>query len=198
MVLQGDFEGHLYGLLRTPLSPSLWPLELHLYGPPGTLWGPSLWSLGPSLWSSGDPFGAISMAFRATPMVLQEHFWGPSLWSLGPHFSGPPRTLLGPFLCAMGSLVGPFRSPLPHSPAPHLTGEGQRPPHGVEAADEVVVEALQHRGAHAGHNAHGEHHVGGVGHLNPQFGQGGRGGAHAEWDDVEGAACGGAKGVGGP
>lgn len=118
MVLQGDFEGHLYGLLRTPLSPSLWPLELHLYGPPGTLWGPSLWSLGPSLWSSGDPFGAISMAFRATPMVLQEHFWGPSLWSSGPtpavlhgHFWGRSFVLWGHSWVRFGP---PFPTPQPH------------------------------------------------------------------------------------
>ena len=53
MVLQGHFEGHLYDLwghlyglydppeLYSPpgplLGPSLWFLELRLYGPPGTL-----------------------------------------------------------------------------------------------------------------------------------------------------------------
>ena len=68
----------------------------------------------------------------------------------------------------------------------------------MKAADEVVVEALQDGGAHAGHDAHGQNHVGGVGQLDPQFGQGGRGGTHAEGDDVKGAAWKGDRsGVGG-
>lgn len=68
MVLQGHFEGHLYG-------------------PPGMLLGPSLQSSrdpfesismvfgAPPLWSSRDTLGSISMVFGAISMV----FWGP-LW----------------------------------------------------------------------------------------------------------------------
>ena len=59
---------------------------------------------------------------------------------------------------------------------------------GVEALDEVVAHLLGNGGAHAGHDAHVEHHVDGVGQLNAVLGKGGTHDAHGVGDDVHGAA----------
>ena len=58
----------------------------------------------------------------------------------------------------------------------------------VQAGDEVAVaEHVENRLAHAGHDAHVDDHVGGVGDLHADLGDGRAERPHAEGDDVHGA-----------
>ena len=63
--------------------------------------------------------------------------------------------------------------------------------HRVEAGDEfaVVAERLEDLGADAGHDAHVDHDIDGVGQLDADFGAGRADGAHAEGDDIHGASA---------
>ena len=60
----------------------------------------------------------------------------------------------------------------------------------VQAGDElaVVAEHLEGARAHAGHDAHGDRHVGRVGQLHADVGDVRAERAHGEGDDVHGAA----------
>ena len=63
---------------------------------------------------------------------------------------------------------------------------------GVEALDEVVAQLLGDGGAHAGHDAHVQHHVDGVGQLDAVLGEGGAHNTHGVGDYIHGAALHGA------
>ena len=58
----------------------------------------------------------------------------------------------------------------------------------IDGAGGLVLKTLQHFVTDLGHDPHVDHHVGAVGNLNPDLGKGGVKGAHAERDDIHGAA----------